>query len=285
MGNCLVELYSLDFQSSYQHTFVYIRELALQLRKAVAKKSPDAIQQVFGWQFLHSLKLWVAVLAEAATREDDDNNANMMSSLLYPLAEIILGMLRNMPSPVRLFPLRIQCIRLLQQLAATAQVFLPTTSMILECLDWKEWYAKPKKSSKRNTLRGGLPMQMLIKLPKEDPMRTQEQLEAAIVQVFALLDRDMELYRYTAAFPEYSVQIRQRCRDFAKAVQSSRWKAYAKGCMEKCDELASFCTLERAKLTVAPKDVAQLECLRPSHAPTMRERHRKALEQETKASQ
>jgi nucleolar complex protein 2 len=285
MGNCLVELYSLDFQSSYQHAFVYIRELALQLRKAVVKKSPEAIQQVFGWQFLHSLKLWVAVLADAATKEDDDANAKMMSSLLYPLAEIILGMVRNMPSPIRLFPLRVQCIRLLQQLASSSQVFLPTTSLILECFDWKEWYTKPKKSTKRNTLRGGLPIYMLIKLPKEDPMRTQEQLEAAIVQVFTLIDREMELYRYTAAFPEFSVQIRRRCRDFAKAVQSSRWKTYAKGCMEKSDELALFCTQERAKLAMAPKDVTQLECLRPSHIPTMRERHKKELQQGTKSSQ
>jgi nucleolar complex protein 2 len=35
MGNCLVELYSLDYHSSYQHAFVYIRQLALFLRTAI----------------------------------------------------------------------------------------------------------------------------------------------------------------------------------------------------------------------------------------------------------
>lgn len=40
MGNCIVELYSLDYASSYQHAFVYIRQLALHLRSAIQKKRP-----------------------------------------------------------------------------------------------------------------------------------------------------------------------------------------------------------------------------------------------------
>ena len=286
MGNCLVELYSLDYQSSYQHAFVYIRQLALQLRTAVQKMTPEALNAVYGsWQYMHCLKLWVAVLAQAATKEDEDPDAKVMASLVYPLTEIIAGTARTAPSPVRLLPLRLQCIRLLQQLAASAQIYLPTTSLILDCFDWKEWTAKPKKSTKKNTLRGGLPLYMLIKLPKEDPLRTHEQLEAALVQLFVLLEREMDLYRYTAAFAEFRVRIRQRCRDFLKSVRSSRWKAYAKACMDKSDEYAKFCTAERAKLSLAPKDITTLECLRPSHVPTMRERHEKSLEQETKLAQ
>eukprot|EP00977_Amphora_coffeiformis_P015170 scaffold4442_cov125-Amphora_coffeaeformis.AAC.1 len=284
MGNCLVELYSLDYQSSYQHAFVYIRQLALLLRAAIQKKTPEALAAVYGsWQFMHCLKLWVAVLAQAASKEDEeDPSAKVMMSLVYPLTEIIAGTARTAPSPVRLFPLRLQCIRLLQQLAASAQIYLPTTSLILDCFDWKEWTAKPKKSTKKNTLRGGLPLYMLIKLPKEDPLRTHEQLEAALVQIFILLEREMELYRYTAAFAEFRVRIRQRCRDFLKAVRSSRWKAYAKACMDKSDEWAKFCTTERAKLSLAPKDITSLECLRPSHVPTMRERHEKSQDEEEK---
>jgi nucleolar complex protein 2 len=61
MGNCVVELYCLDYHSSYQHAFVYIRQLA-HLRTAMLKKSPEA---VYCWQYLHCLKLWVAVISEA----------------------------------------------------------------------------------------------------------------------------------------------------------------------------------------------------------------------------
>jgi nucleolar complex protein 2 len=285
MGNCLVELYSLDIHSSYQHAFIYIRQLALQLRAALQKKTPESFQQVFGWQYMHCLKLWVAVIVQAVTKEDEEPDAKVMRSLLYPLSEIIIGTARTAPSPVRLFPLRLQCIRLLQQLAASAQVFLPTTSLLLDCLDWKEWYAKPKKATKRSTLRGGLPMYMLLKLPKDDPLRTHEQLEAGVSQIFILLEREMELYRYTASFPEFRVRIRQRCRDFSRTVRSPRWKAYAKACIDKSDQYANLCTVQRSKLSQAPKDVSLLECLRPSHEPTMRERHQSAMDQEAKSAQ
>lgn len=46
-GNCLVELYGLDMTSSYQHAFVYLRQLALHLRAAYVKKTPEALQKVY----------------------------------------------------------------------------------------------------------------------------------------------------------------------------------------------------------------------------------------------
>jgi nucleolar complex protein 2 len=45
MGNCLVELYGLDMTSSYQHAFVYLRQLALHLRAAYTKKTPEALHK------------------------------------------------------------------------------------------------------------------------------------------------------------------------------------------------------------------------------------------------
>ncbi len=45
MGNCLVELYGLDMASSYQHAFVYLRQLALHLRAAYTKKTPEALHK------------------------------------------------------------------------------------------------------------------------------------------------------------------------------------------------------------------------------------------------
>ena len=62
MGNCVVELYGLDYASAYQHAFVYIRQLALHLRSAMAKKTPESRAVVCCWQYVHCLKLWVAVL-------------------------------------------------------------------------------------------------------------------------------------------------------------------------------------------------------------------------------
>jgi nucleolar complex protein 2 len=217
MGNCIVELYSLDYHSSYQHAFVYIRQLALHLRTAIQKKTPEALQAVYCWQYIHCLKLWVAVITSSCQKEalDDDNaglgdEVKLLRSLIFPLTEVILGVARLVPT-TRHLPLRLHCVRFLQQLAAAAQVFIPTTSILLDSLDTKEIRMKPKKVHGRAGSRG-LQLALILKLPKESPLRTHEQLEAVVSEVFLLLNREVELYRYSAGFPEFTVAIRQRLR-------------------------------------------------------------------------
>jgi nucleolar complex protein 2 len=298
----LVELYSLDYDSSYQHAFVYIRQLALQLRTYMQKKTTVAFQQVYCWQFVHSLHVWVAILAQAAQPQQQQGSpasSALMQSLVYPLTEIIIGTARLVPCPVRHLPLRLHCIRLLQQLAAATETFIPTTLLLLDCLDWKEWYLKPKKtggakkgSKKKKDKAGGgvaansntrgISMAMLLKLPKEDTLRTQEQLEPAMTEIFLLLEREVDLYRYSAGFPEFSIRIVQRLQTFVKQVRNQRWQRFAQACLEKCHAHAATAISARSKLDVAPKDVSQLECIRPPDAPSMGQRHLAAVDKEQK---
>ena len=44
MENCLVELLSIDPATSYQHGFVYIRQLAVHLRTALTSAKKQAVQ-------------------------------------------------------------------------------------------------------------------------------------------------------------------------------------------------------------------------------------------------
>ncbi len=214
MGNCVVELYSLDYASSYQHAFVYIRQLALHLRTALQKKTPESFRVVYCWQYMHCLKLWTAVLSATCGKPaeaNEDGEMALMRSMVYPLVEIIFGVARLIPT-TRHLPLRLHCVRYLQQLAAASEMFIPTTSLLLDVFDLKEVTMTPKKvKNARNDVRG-VRLPLILKLPKNDALRTSEQLDACFGEIFLLLNREVDLYRYSAGFPEFTVRICQRLR-------------------------------------------------------------------------
>ena len=314
MGNCIVELYTLDYGSAYQHVFIYVRQLALHLRNAMMKQTGEARGAVTCWQFVHCLKLWVAVLCAACgssnlsgssgDNHDDggtsqklggginkDEEANLLRSLVYPLTEIILGACRLVPV-VRFVPLRLHLVRLLQQLAACTETFIPTTSLLLGVLDLKEVGMKPlrdgsnkgkgkknKGSSSSGTVRG-LRLPLILKLPKENTLRTMEQLDSVLKETFVLLNREMDMYRYNPGFPEFTFAILQRLRKFNKEISNGRWRAYSKGTMELCDKYSTFAINGRSTLNEAPKDVRRLEALKPANIPSMRERYENAIGKE-----
>lgn len=281
MGNCLVELYNIDYHSSYQHAFVYIRQLALLLRGVMQKKTIESMQQVYCWQYIQCLKLWVAVLSSAAHQENDDHGKVDMKSLTYPLIEVIMGTIRLIPSPVRHLPFRCQCVRLLHQLAASAELFIPTTSILLDCFDWKEFTLTPKKTkeSSRATTRG-VQLSMMIKFGKEDPLRTHDQLEASMNELFLLLNREIDIYRYSPGFPEYAIRIIVRLRQLNKEIRNPRWKTYIKACIELCDTYTLYAVQGRSKLQQAPREVQLLECLKPISEKSMYERYSDSIRKE-----
>jgi len=282
MGNCIVELYSLDYASSYQHAFVYIRQLALHLRSAIQKKTPEAFRIVYCWQYIHCLKLWTAVLCSAAGKIDDE--AQLMKSLIFPLTEVIFGVIRLVPT-TRHLPLRLHCVRLLQQISAASELYIPTTSVLLEVLDLKELYLKPKRIDTRGKDVRGIRLPLILKLPKEGALRTAEQLDACLAEVFVLLNREVDLYRYSAGFPEFSVRICQRLRKYSKDTKNGRYRAYSRGCIELCAKYSAAAIKARSQLQEAPKDVKRLEVLKPSNVPTMNDRYEASIAKEKRLEQ
>jgi len=288
MGNCVVELYSLDYASSYQHAFVYIRQLALHLRTALQKKTPESFRVVYCWQYIHCLKLWTAVLASACSSvpgetltKASEEETELLRSLVYPLTEIILGVARLIPTS-RHLPLHMHCVRLLQQLASSTERYIPTTSILLDALNLKEIMLKPKKVQTRGTSVRGIRLPLLLKLPKESTLRTTEQLDACLGEIFVLLNREVDMYRYSPCIPEFTVSICQRLRKFAKETKNGKHRAFARGCIELCEKHAKLATKARSLLRESPKDIKRLEALKPKEAPSMKERYEVSVSKENR---
>ncbi|CAM9742989.1 unnamed protein product [Ectocarpus fasciculatus] len=82
----------------------------------------------------------------------------------------------------------------------------------------------------------------------------------------------MDLYRYSAAFPELVLPVLGHLKKFAKLTKVSKWRMMTRGLVETLETRATWAAEKRLELAICPSDVEGLEVLRPKGAPSMRER-------------
>ncbi|KAJ3328400.1 Nucleolar complex protein 2, partial [Kappamyces sp. JEL0680] len=92
MDNCIVELCGLFLASTYQHAFVSLRQLAIQLRQASTTRTKENFKSVYNWQYLHALRVWAHVLCSYGPEQDPKHQ---LKPLIYPLVQIIIGVMRS----------------------------------------------------------------------------------------------------------------------------------------------------------------------------------------------
>ncbi len=61
---------------------------------------------------------------------------------IYPLAQVIDGVARLVPT-AHYFPLRLQCVQMLNRLAAATNTFVPVGSLLMDMLQFKDIHMKP----------------------------------------------------------------------------------------------------------------------------------------------
>ena len=118
LSSCVVDMCAVDAQAAYRHAFVYIRQLAIHLRNAIQKATPEATRQVYNWQYVNCLRVWAQVLCAHAR-----SSSTPLRQLVYPLVQVTLGTARLLPS-IRYSPLRFQCCRILNQLCAELGIYV-----------------------------------------------------------------------------------------------------------------------------------------------------------------
>lgn len=124
MRRSLVEMYSIDLNVSYQHVFMYIRQLAIHLRNAITVKKKENTQAVYNWQYVNSLKLWGNLLGV-------NSNKSQLQPLIYPFVQVCLGTINLIPT-VQYYPLRFHLTELLIEFSNSTQVFIPIMPFLLE---------------------------------------------------------------------------------------------------------------------------------------------------------
>lgn len=220
---CVAELYKSDPAMAYQQAFLYIRQLALHLRTAFINKGEKSANSIRSWQYVHCVRLWTTVISSMPSHD------NGLGTLIYPLTQIIQGVLVLLPSPY-VAPLRFHLIACCHTLAKSGEAFIPCAFPLLELLDYPEFLNKPVPSTEAPPK-----LQYLVTLPP-NAWRKKAVREVILQEIVKLIRDEIDIYRHHSSFLEYAFIIQRRLRSFLKNGLNERMRELVKVLLDKVND-------------------------------------------------
>ncbi len=257
MRNCVVELFSIDMASSYQLAFVYIRQLAIQLRTAIINKTQESCKNVYNWQFVNCLRLWAQLLC--ASQGDSS-----LQPLLYPLVQVILGTIKLIPT-ARYFPLRLHCAEMLIQLGEASSTFIPVAPLLLPILHAKEL------STKGAAMKGKPPVLPLLVKYTPAQLTNKVVLEGLVARALQLLSSSFDVHEHSIAYPELVIPSLVQLRKFSKSTNVPHWRNATKSLITKLESRSKIIVQKRALVEFAPHDADKMATFMMKEANEVRE--------------
>lgn len=242
LSNCVIELLGVDLPTAYQHAFIFIRQLAMILRDALNTKTKEAFRKVYEWKFINSLELWTDAIRAYSSQSD-------FKQLAYPLTQIIFGVARLVPT-ARYFPLRLRCIRMLNQIAASTQSFVPVSMLLLDMLEMKELNRPPTGGVGK-----AVDLRSILKISKPT-LKTRAFQEACVFSVVEELAEHLALWSYSVGFMELSFIPIVRLRNFCKLTKVERFRREMRQLIREIEANVQFVNERRMSISFLPNDPA-----------------------------
>ncbi|KAH8324412.1 hypothetical protein KR074_006747 [Drosophila pseudoananassae] len=236
MRRSLVEMFALDLNVSYQHAFLYIRQLAIHLRNAVILKKKDSFQAVYNWQFINSLRLWADLLGASA-------NKPQLQPLVYPLVTIATGVIRLIPT-AQYFPLRFHCLQTLISLAKETNTYIPVLPLIVEVL-------KSNTFNRKHTAVSMKPLQFTCVLRLNKAQLSENGFRDEVIeQVCGLLLEYLAHESASLAFTDLVVPTVMAIKAYLKTCRNANYARKLKLLLDKVQESSRFVEQQRGKSSV-----------------------------------